>query len=181
MNWETQLLNNVTDELTQRFWQKVNKNGDCWLWEGGCFDDGYGAFCVLGRTRRAHRVAWIITFGSLPEKLLVCHKCDHPRCVRPSHLFLGTIRENALDAMQKGRLAYGKRNGSILHPQSRPKGDQFPQAKLTASKVQIIREVYSSGSSSMEKLGKQFDVSAQTIFRIVHGRAWVHLMGGSNG
>jgi HNH endonuclease len=91
--------------LEERFWSKVDKTGECWLWTAGTVW-GYGMFRIAGRAApaRAHRVAWELTNGPIPDGASVCHACDNPSCVRPFHLFLGTVSENLLDASHKGRL-----------------------------------------------------------------------------
>jgi hypothetical protein len=89
-----------------RFWRKVDKSGDCWLWRGGTSRKGdliYGAFGLGGPDCSAHRASWILSFGPVPPGLLVCHECDTPLCVRPTHLFLGTYQDNVDDMIRKGR------------------------------------------------------------------------------
>jgi hypothetical protein len=90
--------------LADRFWIKVHKGdtGDCWLW-GGYTRDGYGKFLANRRLRLAHRIAWELTHGPIPEGLCVCHSCDNPRCCNPVHLFLGSRGDNNRDRAQKGR------------------------------------------------------------------------------
>lgn len=99
--------------LEERFWPKVRKTDTCWWWTaGGDKADGYGRIRAGGRgtpTLLAHRAAWEITFGPIPDGLEVCHTCDTPRCVRPDHLFLGTSLQNNQDMVAKGRQAKGER------------------------------------------------------------------------
>lgn len=96
-----------------RFWAKVQmgRAGDCWLWRASVGRNGYGQFTWASRYGRqrpvgAHRVAYELTRGLIVgEAMLVCHTCDTPLCVNPSHLFLGTQTDNMQDASAKGRLA----------------------------------------------------------------------------
>lgn len=96
--------------LTERFWAKVNKTDGCWLWTGCIWPGGYGRFSVGRRKRyRAHRIAWVLTHGSIPDELDALHKCDTPLCVRPDHLFLGTHDDNMKDCASKGRTRCAKK------------------------------------------------------------------------
>src|SRR5688572_10615821 len=78
--------------VAARFWAKVDTSGDCWLWTGKMYSNGYGDIsCVPGRHGLAHRYAYALLYGPIPDGMLVCHDCpdDHNRrCVR--HLKLGT-------------------------------------------------------------------------------------------
>ena len=87
-----------------RFWLKVEKKpGGCWAWKAAVRSSGYGAFRYLGRHDVAHRVSWMLTNGddSIPAGMFVRHRCDVRLCVRPSHLFLGTARDNNVDMVGK--------------------------------------------------------------------------------
>ena len=85
-----------------RFWPKVHKTRTCWNWIGSNGSHGYGQLMVNGRPKGAHRLSYEWAFGKIPRGLMVCHRCDNKRCVRPSHLFLGTAKDNLHDALAKG-------------------------------------------------------------------------------
>jgi hypothetical protein len=84
-------------------------NSGCWLWMGSTVLQDYGEFYVspsVGKMR-AHRWIYLHTFGEFDKALLVCHRCDNPNCVNPGHLFLGTVKDNGIDASKKGRVWCG--------------------------------------------------------------------------
>lgn len=78
---------------------------ECWLWTGAITSDGYGKCRPESDSWLAHRVAWTVARGEIPEGLCVCHKCDVRACCNPSHLFLGTNTDNVMDRCAKGRSA----------------------------------------------------------------------------
>jgi hypothetical protein len=89
----------------ERFWGKIQvlSPDECWDWLYSTNKDGYGNFWFQGSNVNSHRVAWILTFGPIPNGLDILHKCDNPPCCNPSHLFLGTHEDNMRDMGEKGR------------------------------------------------------------------------------
>lgn len=97
----------VVSSAAARFWAKVNKSDGCWLWTGSVTSMGYGQFAVKHNDNwSTHRYSWLLHHGRLPKRpLQVLHSCDVRRCVNPDHLWLGTQKDNLLDASRKGRLS----------------------------------------------------------------------------
>lgn len=93
----------VSVNIMGRFWKKVIKTENCWLWIGRKLG-GYGSIVFNKKRQRAHRVSFILHHGAIPSGIFVCHHCDNPACVRPDHLFLGTAKDNTQDAIVKGRI-----------------------------------------------------------------------------
>jgi hypothetical protein len=92
--------------VEQRFWEKVDASGDCWLWTAACLGRticNYGVFRFQGKRALAHRVSYEMRYGPVSQEIKVLHRCDNPVCVNPSHLFLGTQSDNLADMRIKGR------------------------------------------------------------------------------
>lgn len=112
--------------LEDRFWSKVaiiDDETSCWEWQASRFSTDYGQFQRGGRPHLAHRIAWVLKNGEIPDGLCVCHQCDNPLCVRPEHLWLGTHQDNSNDCVAKDRQAQGSSHGSKLHPEKWARGD----------------------------------------------------------
>ena len=150
--------------LAERFWAKVDRTGSCWLWTASRNRLGYGQIFIRGKSLlgMAHRVSWELANGPIPEGLLVCHHCDNPPCVNPDHLFLGTDRDNARDAIRKGRMKHGRPT----------------TAKLTDASAAAIHVALAIGTSKAE-LARRFSVSETLIYNIATGRAWPRSQGES--
>lgn len=102
--------------VQQRFWKRAKRSTErsyggspCWEWQEAINYKSYGQFRFNGRTIRANRVAWVLTFGAIPDGLHVLHHCDNPLCINPKHLFLGTNQQNVDDRVAKGRNGRKKR------------------------------------------------------------------------
>ena len=171
----------------KRFWSKVDQVEEgCWLWQGTMFSQGYGCFKIAGKLHKAHRVAYTLVMGAIPQGLLACHRCDNRACVRPEHIFLGTTNDNVQDAKKKGRLATGDRSGARLHPERMTRGDAHwshlhpecrrgelnGRARLTREQVEEVRARYADGSISQLALSQEYRVAQTTISAIVRKQNW---------
>ena len=152
--------------LAERFWSKVEKGDplECWEWTAFTLDDrgGYGQFRVGGASGAmigAHRVAWELVNGEIPDGMCILHSCDNPPCVNPGHLFLGTKTDNAEDRDQKGRTQ---------------KGDDHAMAKITSDDVIEIREGFARGEKQ-EHLASRFGVSRSNVSLILARKTWKHV------
>ncbi len=130
-------------------------NSGCWLWAGLMSDLGYGRFFVDGGRQQAHRVAWEMFRGPIPDGMKVCHHCDNRACVNPGHLFIGTQAENVNDMMAKGRGV----------------------SKLSVEDVRAIRAESATGERQA-KIAARFGVCQSAISAIVRRRVWAHVPDG---
>jgi hypothetical protein len=138
----------------QRFWSKVDRSGDCWLWTASANGAGYGQFVYRGRLLGAHVVAYELTNGPVPSGLEILHRCDNPLCVRPDHLAVGTHLENVQDASAKGRLRV-----------SRP-----TRQRLSVADIEEIRSLVASGERRF-RVANNFGISKTYVTQIMSGRA----------
>jgi len=173
---------NPSPEDISRFWSKVKKTDDCWLWTGGLTKLGYGKFKCQGKTVLAYRASWIIHFGQIKSDdshhgTCVCHKCDNPTCVNPNHLFLGSMADNIKDRDSKGRgkWASGENHHLKRHPENAPFGEKNARAKLTNEKVLKIRSDWATGEHTHLQLAKKYLVSEPTISYLVRRKTWRHI------
>jgi len=131
---------------------------------------GYARVWIYPKIEYAHRVAWKLAYGEIPEGLHVLHHCDNPPCCNPKHLFIGTPKDNAQDRASKGR---GNNVGV--------KGTDHPLSKLTEDDVKEIKRTYKPGTSgksspySVNGLAKTYGVASSLIHRIIKGISWPHI------
>lgn len=157
-----------TRPLGDRFWAKVDRRGpdECWPWTAAVGTHGYGVVGVGSGTMTAHRVAFLLSSGALPEAPgahggVVMHACDNRRCCNPAHLRGGSQGENLADAASKGR--------SRLPP---PKvGEAVHTAKLKAWQVREIKAALAAGERGVA-LAARYCVAPGVIGAIRRGRTW---------
>lgn len=134
----------------------VTESG-CWLFAGGVDADGYGIIHrTHGRERRAHREAYRVTFGPIPPGMVVCHRCDVRSCVNPSHLFLGSPRDNTADMVSKSRQVHG------AHVRS---------TRLTEADVIDIL----ASNKPCRVVAELYGISDSAVSYIRLGRTWRHV------
>jgi hypothetical protein len=139
-------------------------NSGCWLWLGSQRGSmGYGSIKIKGKNVVSHRYSWEIHYGEIPYLSLVCHTCDNPACVNPSHLFLGSHKDNRADMFKKGR--QNCKGPTTL------KGESNPSAKLSQLQADEIRK----SGMKINDLTKKYGVSRSTVFRIRNGKLWNQL------
>lgn len=147
-------------EISERFWPKVDRRSEneCWHWKGS-LSRGYGQMSASRRglaPLRAHRVAYELANGPISDGLVVRHKCDNPKCVNPSHLEVGSQRENALDMVARGR--HNPRSLlNLNHDRVLP-----PEA---ASMIKTLV----SASMSQSEVARLFGVSRRTVSNYARG------------
>lgn len=147
--------------MADRFWRRVDKSHrqaefhmatSCWLYHGR-LDGGYGS-----ATGGAHRAAWRLTYGEIPRGLHVLHRCDVKPCCRPTHLFLGTNKDNMADLARKGHPNRGEGNGS---------------SRLSDAQRQEICARWIAGGITKAELSRQYGVARTTIIRTIRRGPWL--------
>ena len=140
----------------ERFWKYVDKKY-CWNWTGYCNNDGYGKIRIKDKMISTHRFSWELHNNKIPKDLCVLHKCDNPRCVKPSHLFLGTHQDNSDDKINKNR--------QIIF-----RGENHSNHKLTLKQVKEIRNL--KNKFTQRKIAQMFNVHYTTIGLIHRNKLW---------
>jgi hypothetical protein len=166
----------------ERFWPKVDMSGDCWLWTARRDKDGYGRFRPDGANTGdvgAHRVALLVAGLDVPDGLQVCHTCDNPPCVRPSHLFVATAAENNADKARKGRAPRGdlsprRVRAERWNPENHSRGERHYGSRLTENDVRAIREACAAGEPQT-RVAERYGTRQSNISNIVLRKSWAHV------
>lgn len=161
----------MAQALIKRFWAKVDRTSECWVWKPMSPGQRYGQIWVGGRFVLAHRFAYATYVRPLAESDVVRHRCDNPRCVRPSHLLVGSHADNMADRDARGRTASGPRHGRATKPHRTARGARHGGAKLTAEIVAAIRTASAAGARH-EDIGREYGVHQTTVSRIARGATW---------
>jgi hypothetical protein len=141
----------MTEEDQARFWSLVKTGPECWEWLGS--RSNYGLFRPRGEQKYgAHRIALQLSGGAVGPGCVVCHTCDNPYCVRPSHLYAGTNRTNAEDFFSR-------------HVRS---------PKLTPEAAMAMRTMRSQGAT-VEFLMSAFGKKRSAVYKVLGGRTFPRL------
>ena len=151
----------VSIPLADRFWSKVNirASDECWTWTGPLNSAGYGHICVRLTDYMAHRVAYELAKGPIPNGLVIRHTCDNKMCCNPNHLITGTYAQNSQDAIDRGLTL---------------RGEDASLAKLTDEQVIELRSRYARGDKQ-QWLAERFDITQSTVSAIVNRKTWRHI------
>jgi hypothetical protein len=189
----------IERNVAKRIRRRIDQNAPdgCWKWTGGCNSSGYGMTSVRHRGVLVSQIMWFLASGHWPTRgEAICHDCpegDNPRCVRNDtvgtyildgvsyekrgHLWLGTQAANIRDMDLKGRriVQTGDAHGTHLHPETVPRGETHPKAKLTAEIVLEARGLVHGGHATCAELARLHGVAVPVMWNAVRGKTWTHL------
>lgn len=156
----------VYDKSVDRMLEKVSidRETSCWVWTGARDPLGYGRFTYDGMTRTAHRLMFCLMYGDQPASVLVCHNCDNPSCINPSHLYAGSAQSNMDDMMARGRNKYWRRVGQ-----------DHPRSKITQAQALEIADEKRWGDMSQREVGEIYGITQTAVSDIRRGHRWKHL------
>ena len=190
----TKGMNGPACSVACRFATKVRAvESGCVEWAAHRNALGYGVFRDRhGESMKlAHRVAYALANGPIPDGLLVLHRCDNPSCVNVAHLYLGTDSDNTRDKLERGRMVVrtGERHHAFLRPWVYRRGaDSWPAqnkdrmargskaaaAKMTEEKVIAARAMRDDGAT-FAAIGAAFGIGLTTAHKLCTGKTWAHV------
>lgn len=154
-------------ELIEKFWNNSRINtadpNVCWEWNNKRRPAGYGMFYFRGKWFSAHRISFQIVKGDIPDGLFVCHSCDNKSCINPAHLFLGTNRDNILDAVKKG-----------IHGKNLHRGTRHYRSLVQETDIILIRRL-AAKRFSHGQIADLFDMTRRNVTKIVNRANWKHI------
>ena len=151
------------EAIPDLFWSYVDKTGGpnaCWPWMRGNFSEGYGCVVWEDKTVGSHVVAFTLHNGAPKPGMKVLHACDNKPCCNPHHLYEGDGKQNVKDALDRGQHI---------------KGSKHVLAKLVEQDVLDIRHQYDHKLKSQSEMAREYNVSVQLIYQVVHRKTWKHV------
>lgn len=149
----------MTDLVTLLAENTRRSTSGCLEWTRGRDADGYAIWRIDGRARRLSRVLWAWLHGPIPPGLVVRHTCDNPPCLEPTHLLIGTHRDNVRDRVERGR-------------SDDRRGDRCPTARLNWPQAREIRQRVAAGERH-HVIAADFGVSRRLVGMIGRNERWV--------
>ena len=148
--------------LAQRFDEKFTPEpmSGCWLWFGAVNSPGYGKIWDGEKVEMAHRMSYRLFVGDIPLGLIICHRCDNPACVNPEHLFPGTMKDNSVDCVAKGRNFVPREEQSTLN-----------QAQVEEIRSLPRRLPFGSAPA----LAAHYGLSVGGMYKVRNGSRWGHV------
>lgn len=149
------------DRFEQQY--EVNEETGCWEWTGTRHNFGYGQFGVDGGTMGAHRYSYKLHNDGIPDGAHICHKCNNPPCVNPDHLYAGSPKSNAQDAIEAG---------SFPHEGSTKSGEENRHSHINNDDVRKMRERYANSDVTYTELSDEYDISMGAVSRMIRGESY---------
>jgi len=137
-------------KVTSRFWSRVDRTKECWIFSGAKDQDGYGQFMHDYRNYRAHQFALLLNGVVVPHGMVTRHLCNNRACVRFDHLAVGTQAENIADAVSAG----------TLNPR-----------RISSEVEESVREAYLPGATTLAEVAQSHGISKSQVHRIIRRAA----------